>query len=112
MAATGYWEETVARYFESPIDPRPSAEVLRELYDTHQPEQIGLGFGGSRGMTRSLTHDSYQFLAEAMGSEAAGRFVSAEALIDEYRHSDPGGVRRLYRPRSAHRDDYESGALQ
>lgn len=84
VAATGYWEETVARYFESPIDPRPSAEVLRELYDTHQPEQIGLGFGGSRGMTRSLTHDSYQFLAEAMGSEAAGRFVSAEALIDEY----------------------------
>ncbi len=84
VAATGYWEETVARYFESPIDPRPSAEVLRELYDTHQPERIGLGFGGSRGMTRSLTHDSYQFLAEAMGSEAAGRFVSAEALIDEY----------------------------
>ncbi len=84
IAATGYWEETVARYFESPIDPRPSAEVLRELYETYSPQRIGLGFGGSRGMTRSLTHDSYRFLAEAMGSEAASRFVSAEPLINEY----------------------------
>lgn len=84
VAATGYWEETVARYFESPIDPRPSAEVLRELFASHRPERIGLGFGGSRGMTRSLTYDSYHFLAEAMGPEASSRFVSAEGLIDEY----------------------------
>lgn len=84
IAATGYWEETVARYFESPIDPRPSAEVLRELYEMYSPHRIGLGFGGSRGMTRSLTYDSYRFLAEAMGSEAASRFVSAEPLINEY----------------------------
>jgi Xaa-Pro aminopeptidase len=35
-------------------------------------------------MTRSLTHDSYQFLADAMGPEAEGRFVSAEPLIEEY----------------------------
>jgi Xaa-Pro aminopeptidase len=84
VAATGYWEETVARYFESPIDPRPSADVLRELYETHRPARIALGFGGTRGMTRSLTHDSYEFLADAMGPEAAGRFVSAAPLIDEY----------------------------
>jgi len=25
VAATGYWEENVARYFESPIDPEPAA---------------------------------------------------------------------------------------
>ncbi|MCH1523352.1 MAG: hypothetical protein L7T80_11060, partial [Arenicellales bacterium] len=84
VAATGYWEETVARYFESPIDPRPSAAVLRELYETYRPQRIGLGFGGSRGVTRSLTHDSYQFLVDAMGSEAASRFVSAESLINDY----------------------------
>jgi len=84
VAATGYWEETVARYFESPIDPRPSADVLRELYETHRPARIALGFGGSRGMTRSLTHDPYQFLADAMGPEAEGRFVSAGPLINEY----------------------------
>ena len=35
-------------------------------------------------MTRSLTHDAYEFLADAMGPEAAGRFVSAEPLINEY----------------------------
>ena len=45
VAATGYWEETVARFFESPIDPVPSAEVLRELYTTYRPEVIGLGMG-------------------------------------------------------------------
>ena len=84
VAATGYWEETVARYFESPIDPRRADEVLRDLYATHQPQVIGLGTGGSRGMTRSLTHDSYQFLAEAMGSEAEARFASAEPLINDY----------------------------
>ena len=27
VAATGYWEETVARFFESPIDPKPAGEV-------------------------------------------------------------------------------------
>ena len=84
VAATGYWEETVARYFESPIDPRPSDEVLRELYQTHGPERIALGFGGSRGMTRSLTYDSYQFLADALGAEAEQRFVTAEPLINEF----------------------------
>ncbi|MDH3225456.1 MAG: Xaa-Pro aminopeptidase, partial [Gemmatimonadota bacterium] len=51
VAATGYWEETVARFFESPVDPRPSGEVLKELYETHRPDVIGLGTGGSRGMT-------------------------------------------------------------
>ena len=35
-------------------------------------------------MTRSLTHDSYQFLADAMGAEAERRFASAEPLINEY----------------------------
>ncbi|MEQ9398015.1 MAG: M24 family metallopeptidase [Longimicrobiales bacterium] len=84
VAATGYWEETVARVFESPVDPRPAAEVLRDLYETHDPQTIGLGMGGSRGMTRSLTRDSYAFLADAMGPEAEGRFVSAAPLVDEY----------------------------
>lgn len=84
VAATGYWEETVARFFESPVDPKPATEVLQELYDTYRPIAIGLGMGGSRGMTRSLTRDSYAFLAEAMGPEAERRFVSAEPLIVEY----------------------------
>ena len=84
VAATGYWEETVARVFESPVDPRPSADVLKELYETYRPSAIGLGMGGTRGMTRSLTHDSYAFLSEAMGPEAERRFTSAAGLIEEY----------------------------
>jgi len=84
VAATGYWEETVARFFESPIDPMPSAEVLSELYETYRPAVIGLGIGGNRGMTRSLTRDSYAFLADAMGPEAERRFGSAAPLIEEY----------------------------
>ncbi len=84
VAATGYWEETVARVFESPIDPRSAAEVLRELWDTHRPDAIGLGTGGDRGMTRSLTRDSYQFLAQAMGPDAEARFTTAAPLINEY----------------------------
>ena len=35
-------------------------------------------------MTRSLTHDAYAFLADAMGAEAESRFVSAAPLIEEY----------------------------
>lgn len=84
VAATGYWEENVARFFESPIDPEPAVEVLRRLYEEYRPETIGLGTGGQRGMTRSLTHDSWLFLAESMGPEAESRFVSAEPLINEY----------------------------
>jgi Xaa-Pro aminopeptidase len=84
VAATGYWEETVARFFESPVDPRPAGDVLRSLFEEHRPETIGLGFGGSRGMTRSLTHDAYAYLAQAMGPEAVARFTSAEPLIEEY----------------------------
>ena len=84
VAATGYWEETVARFFESPVDPGPAPAVLREVYEVYAPERIGLGTGGRRGMTRSLTHDSYEFLAGAMGPKAEQAFVSAEHLIEEY----------------------------
>jgi Xaa-Pro aminopeptidase len=84
VAATGYWEETVARFFESPVDPAPAEQVLAELYAEYHPSTIGIGVGGTRGVTRSLTHDSYRFLTEAMGPEAALRFVSAEPLIGEY----------------------------
>lgn len=84
VAATGYWEENVSRFFEAPIDPIAAEMVLGDLFEEHKPESIGLGFGGGRGQTRSLTYDSYHFLAEAMGPVAASRFVSAEPLIEEY----------------------------
>ena len=90
LAMTGYQEESVARFFEYPRllpDPeqrRSTEEVLVELYETYRPERIALGIGGRRGVTRSLTHESYVYLSEAMGSDATRRFTSAADLIDEY----------------------------
>jgi Xaa-Pro aminopeptidase len=84
VAITGFAEERLRKYFESPVEPRPAQEVLRELYGAHQPRRIGLGIGGRRGVQRSLTHDSYLLLAEMMGKEAESRFVSAADLIEEY----------------------------
>lgn len=90
VALTGYEEENLARFFElaqfkpDPNNPRKAEEVLAELYERYQPEAIGLGTGGGSGITRSLTHDSYLLLSDAMGEQATARFVSAEPLIEEY----------------------------
>ena len=84
FAVTGYAEEAVKKFFESPDDPRPPKEALKELFEKYQPKTIALGIDGSRGVTRSLTLSSYKFLAEAMGPEAEKRFVPAADLIEEY----------------------------
>jgi len=83
FAVTGYSEETVDRFFETP-SPGASGKALREWFDRYQPRTIALGIGGRRGVTRSLTHDSYKYLAEQLGPEAEKRFVSAADLIEEY----------------------------
>ena len=56
---------------------------LRVLWDRYNPATIGLAIGGNRGHDSSLTHDSYLFLADALGPEAESRFVSAAPLIEE-----------------------------
>lgn len=84
VAITGFAEEHLRQFFESPTEPRPAKEVLPELYATHKPKRIGLSIGGRRGVTRSLTHGSYLFLAETMGTEAAKRFVSTADLMEEF----------------------------
>jgi Xaa-Pro dipeptidase len=80
LAITGYSEEAVERFFEAPTP----GNALREWYNRYQPKAIALGTGGRRGVTRSLTHDSYKYLAEQLGPEAEKRFVSAAALIEDY----------------------------
>jgi len=84
VAITGYAEESVQRFFESPEEPAPAAKVLPALIARYQPKTIALGVGGARGVTRSLTHDAYVFLLECLGPEAAKRVVPAEPLIEEY----------------------------
>jgi Xaa-Pro dipeptidase len=83
VALENYGEEQIARFFETP-DSRNAEEFLRSLYDTYQPKTIALGIGGDRGVTHSLTYDSYNFLSQALGPDATKRFVSAAPLIEEY----------------------------
>ena len=86
IAVTGYSEENVQRFFESTDDPsqHPVDKQLKALWDTYHPAHIGLGIDGRRGVTRSLTKSTYDFLAEKMGPDAAKNFVPAQELIGEY----------------------------
>ncbi len=84
IAITGYAEENVQRFFEEPDDPKPATEVLPALYAQYHPKHIGLSIDAKRGMQRSLTHDSYIFLAQTLGPEATTHFVPAADLIEEY----------------------------
>ena len=84
VALSGYSEATLARFFELPEEGRKPQEILADLNTRYQPRTIALGIGGKRGVTRSLTKDSYAFLVESLGAEAEARFVSAAPLIEEY----------------------------
>jgi Xaa-Pro aminopeptidase len=85
FAVTGYTEENLARFFDAPTtEPLPPAATLRQLWERYQPRTIALGIGGGRGQTRTLGHDSYRLIADAMGPEAVTRVVSDAALVTEY----------------------------
>jgi len=84
VAVTGYSEENLKRFFETSDDPHPAAETLKALYDQYKPAKIGLSIDANRGVERSLTRDSYNFLAESMGPGSADHFVSAKDLIEDY----------------------------
>jgi hypothetical protein len=84
VAVTGYSEDNLKRFFESPDEPRPISVVLPELYDRYRPARIALGTGGRRGATRSLTHDSYVDIVNLLGPEGRERVTSAADLIEEY----------------------------
>ena len=90
-AYSDYWRPTedYRRFFQ----PLPAARNARGIQDTraglralmerYDPATIGLNIGGSRGHDSGLTHDSYLFLAEALGPGAESRFVSAAGLIED-----------------------------
>jgi Xaa-Pro aminopeptidase len=84
VAVTGYSEETLNGFFESEDDPRPADQVLHELYERYHPKKIGLAYDARRGVQRSLTYDTYNFLKEKLGADAARHFVPAAPLIEEY----------------------------
>jgi len=84
VAVTGYAEESVKHFFEAPDDPRPADQVLHELYEQYKPNKIGLSFGAPRGVERSITYDTYNFISQSMGPGAAEHFAPAKDLIEEY----------------------------
>ncbi len=84
VAVSGYAEENLRRFFESPEDPKPAEKVLPEIVALHKPSKIALNIGGGRGVMRTLTHDSYLFLSKTLGPETSAKFTSAADLIEEY----------------------------
>jgi hypothetical protein len=84
IAITGFAEENLKHFFESPDEPRPADKVLPELYTEYKPKKIALSYGGRRGVQRSITHDTYYLIAEKMGADAAQHFVPAADLIEDY----------------------------
>ena len=91
-AYSDYWRPTAdyARFiqpFPSGRDARgiqDTATGLRALFDELDPATVALNIEGTRGQDSGLTHDSYAFLIETLGSEAEERFVSAADLIEAY----------------------------
>ena len=84
VAVTGYSEDNLKRWFESPDEPKPINIVLPELYDRFRPKRVAMNYGGRRGVTRSLTRDTYVDLVNQLGPEGQQRVVSAADLIEEY----------------------------
>ncbi|HEX8155718.1 MAG TPA: M24 family metallopeptidase, partial [Thermoanaerobaculia bacterium] len=84
IAFNSYGEDYVLRHFEAPPDGKSPKDALTELVAKYDPKKIAIGIGGRRGVTRSLSHDTYLMLTELLGTENAKRLVSAQDLIEEF----------------------------
>ncbi|HEX6693615.1 MAG TPA: M24 family metallopeptidase [Longimicrobiales bacterium] len=84
VAVTGFSEDNLKQLFESPDEPRPISAVLPELLKQHDPKHIALNIGGRRGVTRSLTHGTYEELQNLLGATYQPRVTSAANLVEEY----------------------------
>ena len=83
IAITGYTEDNLRQFFETG-EPVPAEVRIGQLVDQYKPKTVGLAIGGTRGMTRSLTYDTYRMIAGAIGTPAGVSIVSAQDLIEEY----------------------------
>jgi Xaa-Pro dipeptidase len=85
IALVRYPEEHLKYFFEVVNPPgRETANTLRKLVEERKPKAIGLNMGGTRGVTASITYDTYKFLAETLGTEYSQKFVSDAPLVVEY----------------------------
>jgi len=83
IAISGYSEEYLKRFFETEEDPKPATAAFPELIARYKPKTIALSTWGKRGVTRSLSRDSYQFLEE-LTKKSSAKLIAAEPLIEEY----------------------------
>jgi Xaa-Pro dipeptidase len=83
FAITGYTEDNLRQFFDTG-EPLPAPVRLGQLLDQFTPKTVGLAIGGSRGMTRSLTHDTYTMIADEVAKRPGVAIVSAQDLIEEY----------------------------
>lgn len=84
IAVTGYSEDNLKRFFESPDEPRPITAILPELLAQYHPAHVALGVGGKRGVARSMTHDTYVDLSTMINAAQGTQIVPAADLIEEY----------------------------
>lgn len=62
-----------------------SAAELKEFVSARDPKRIGLNMSKNMGGADGLTHSAYLELTEVLGKKYAGRFVSAEKLVSDFR---------------------------
>ena len=85
IAMVRYDEERLKNHYRMVMPARDKfGEELKNLVDERNPRTIGLNIGGSRGQQSGLSHDSFKFLSEALGSENEKKFTSAAALLTEF----------------------------
>lgn len=96
VAITGYTEDNLRQFFDTG-EPVPAEVRLGQLVDQYKPKTIGLAIGGTRGMTRSLTYDTYRMIAGAIGTPAGVSIVSAQDLIEEVADTRLPGEMAHYR---------------
>jgi len=85
IAVVRYVEERLKKHYKVLNPPRAElAAAIKRIVDERAPKTIALNYGGSRGQQNGLTHDGYQFMAEALGPENEKKFVSAAQLLTDF----------------------------
>lgn len=85
IAMVRYDEERLRKHylFVMPARDKFGAE-LKKIVEENKPKTIALNIGGGRGQQSGLSHDSYRFLAESLGTDNEKKFVSAANLLTEF----------------------------
>ncbi len=84
FSITGYPEENLKTFFEPMSEGRNPGKMLADLYQRFQPKTIGLAIDGARGVTRGVSHATYELIKQGMGAEASSRIVGVADLLEEH----------------------------